>query len=157
MLLYRIAKSKYIRDLSGEGARRAGGRWNSKGLRVLYTANSTALATLETLVHSPLQIVPKNRAIATLEFPEQLSILQVKLSQLPDQWWTYPPSPELAKIGDQWWHEQSSLALSVPSSITPNGEGRNLLLNPLHPNFPQISIVKVENLVFDSKLFDVSE
>lgn len=148
MLLYRIAKSKYIRDLSGEGARRAGGRWNSKGIQVVYTADSTALATLETLVHAPLQIVPKNRAIATLEFPDLLSISKVKASQLPDKWWTYPALPELSKIGDQWWYEQSSLALSVPSSITPNGEGRNLLLNPLHPDFKQVSIIKVEDYVY---------
>ena len=49
MLLYRISKSKYAKDLSGEGARRAGGRWNFKGTPVVYTADSTALATLETL------------------------------------------------------------------------------------------------------------
>ncbi len=55
MLLYRISKSKYANDLSGEGARRAGGRWNFKGTPVVYTADSTALATLETLVHFPLR------------------------------------------------------------------------------------------------------
>lgn len=157
MLLYRIAKTKYIRDLSGEGARRAGGRWNSKGIQVVYTADSTALATLETLVHSPLQIVPKNRSIATLKFSERLSISKVKIEDLPDKWWTYPAPPELAKMGDKWWEKQSSLALSVPSSTTPNGEGRNFLLNPLHPDFKQVKIVKVEDYVYDSRLFGVSE
>ena len=151
--MYRIAKTKYIRDLSGEGALRAGGRWNSKGIRVVYTADSTALATLETLVHSPLHIVPKNRSIATLEFPNCLSRLEIELPQLPDKWWTYPAPSVLTKFGDTWWHQQKSVALSVPSSVTPNGEGKNLLLNPLHPDFKQISIVRVENYVYDSRLF----
>lgn len=155
MLLYRIAKTKYIRDLSGEGARRAGGRWNSKGIPVLYTADSTALATLETLVHSPLQIAPKHRSIAILELPEALSITRVELNKLPDRWWTYPAPSELARIGDRWWNERATLALSVPSSVTPQGEGRNLLLNPTHPDFNQISIIEVKEYRYDGRLFSI--
>jgi RES domain-containing protein len=155
LLLYRIAKTKYIRDLSGEGARRAGGRWNSKGIPVLYTADSTALATLETLVHSPLQIAPKYRSIAILELPEALSITRVELNKLPDKWWTYPAPSELARIGDRWWDERATLALFVPSSVTPQGEGRNLLLNPTHPDFNQISIIEVKEYRYDGRLFNI--
>ena len=143
MLLYRIAKTRYIRDLSGEGARRAGGRWNFKGVPVIYTADSTALATLETLVHSTLNLIPKNRSISILELPDELEITAVNLDDLPKHWASYPAPVELAYIGNEWIQKQKSVAMSVPSSVTPEGEGRNYLLNPQHPDFNRVQIVKV--------------
>ena len=38
-------------DLSGKGAEITGGRWNEKGMAVVYAADSRSLACLETLVH----------------------------------------------------------------------------------------------------------
>ncbi|MDH3556285.1 MAG: RES family NAD+ phosphorylase, partial [Deltaproteobacteria bacterium] len=43
MVVYRIAKEKYIRDLAGTGARLSGGRWNNKGVGILYASESRAL------------------------------------------------------------------------------------------------------------------
>ncbi|MBW1834349.1 MAG: DUF2196 domain-containing protein [Deltaproteobacteria bacterium] len=40
MNVYRIAKKKYIKDLSGQGACFYGGRWNYSGYRVLYASES---------------------------------------------------------------------------------------------------------------------
>ena len=37
---------------SGDGSRRYGGRWSSKGNRAIYLADSLALATLEIMVHA---------------------------------------------------------------------------------------------------------
>lgn len=51
MKVYRIAKKDFVGDLTGEGARLFGGRWNKKGMRVLYTSKSRSLATVEYLVH----------------------------------------------------------------------------------------------------------
>ncbi len=154
MLLYRISKSKYANDLSGEGARRAGGRWNYKGTPVVYTADSTALATLETLVHFPLNLTLKNRAIATIELPEDLPVTLIDLEDLPDNWATYPAPNQLAEIGNNWVEKQETVALCVPSSITPNGEGRNYILNPAHPNFSRVRIIEIEDYTFDSRLFE---
>ena len=49
MRMYRLAKAKYIHDLSGMGARIAGGRWNEKGTAVLYAAQNRSLAIVEYL------------------------------------------------------------------------------------------------------------
>ena len=154
MLLYRISKSKYANDLSGEGARRAGGRWNFKGTPVVYTADSTALATLETLVHFPLNLTPKNRAISTIDLPDELPVTAINLENSPNNWATYPAPIELAEIGNDWVQQQKTVALCVPSSITPNSEGRNYILNPANPDFRQVKIIKIEKYEFDSRLFE---
>ena len=43
MQVYRIAQKAFINDLSGEGARLFGGRWNRRGIPLLYTAESRSL------------------------------------------------------------------------------------------------------------------
>jgi RES domain-containing protein len=70
MILYRIAKCNYAGDLSGTGARLYGGRWNSEGKPMLYTASSRALAVLEVLVHLSPLLVPNNFCLVEIEVPE---------------------------------------------------------------------------------------
>ena len=153
VLLYHISKTKRIKDLSGEGARLYGGRWNLKGTPVLYTSDSTALATLETLVHSPLNLMPKNISIVTISLPDDLEVLAIAPEELPDRWWINPAPPELAQIGQKWSEQESTVALVVPSSVTPTGEGRNYILNTLHPDFSKIEIVNVSTYDYDKRLF----
>ena len=55
MKVYRLAKEKAGRykadDLSGNGAALEGGRWNPRGMRVIYTCCNPSMTVLETLVH----------------------------------------------------------------------------------------------------------
>jgi RES domain-containing protein len=152
VLLYRISKAKYSRDLSGDGARRAGGRWNLKGIPVIYTSDSTALATLEALVHTPLNLIPKDMSITSFELPNNLRIDKLPNSRLPKNWQTYPAPVQLARIGTDWLNKSASVALAVPSSVTPSGEGKNYLLNPRHPDFSKIKIRSVVPFVFNERL-----
>ncbi len=49
---WRIFKKKHRASaFAGEGARRFGGRWNSKGVAIIYTSGTVSLAVLEILVH----------------------------------------------------------------------------------------------------------
>ena len=153
VLLYHIGKTKRIKDLSGEGARLYGGRWNLKGTPVVYTSDSTALATLETLVHAPLHLMPESRSIVTLELPDNLEVFSIAPEDLPERWWINPAPPELADMGQKWIEEESSVALVVPSSVTPTGEGRNYILNPQHPDFSKVEIVHVSTYDYDERLF----
>lgn len=153
VLLYRIGQTKRIKDLTGEGARLYGGRWNLKGTPVLYTSDSTALATLETLVHFPLHLMPSDRSILTLGLPDNLETLAIKAEELPKSWWINPALPSLAEIGQKWIEQQRGVALVVPSSVTPTGEGRNYILNPQHPDFKYIEIVNVSSYDYDERLF----
>lgn len=67
MRVYRVCSAKYT-ELSGEGARLYGGRWNSPGVAVVYTAGSLALAVLETRVH--LRTMPVDYVRLTIEIPD---------------------------------------------------------------------------------------
>ena len=49
---YRILKRKFVATaFSGQGARLFGGRWNSPGVGVVYTAGAVSLGILEWRVH----------------------------------------------------------------------------------------------------------
>lgn len=153
VLLYRISKTKYAADLSGEGARLFGGRWNLKGTPVIYTSDSTALATLETLIHFSLNLVPEHRSILTLYFPDDLPTFEFGFDSLPDKWWVNPAPPMLSRLGQKWIERNAEVALVVPSSVTPQAEGCNYILNPQHPDFSQIEIISVREYRYDSRFF----
>jgi RES domain-containing protein len=153
VLLYRISKTKYARDLSGDGARKAGGRWNLKGIPVIYTSDSTALATLEALIHTPLNLVPKKMSITSFELPDNLEIDAIAQTKLPRNWAKYPAPVELAEMGTKWAGKCGKVALRVPSSVTPYGEGNNYILNPRHRDFQKIKIISIIPYKFDTRLY----
>ncbi|RME73410.1 MAG: RES domain-containing protein, partial [Verrucomicrobia bacterium] len=50
--VWRLVRERYAdAAFSGEGAAKFGGRWNSRGIGLVYTSETRALAALETLVH----------------------------------------------------------------------------------------------------------
>ena len=149
MKLYRIARREHIGDLSGEGARIHGGRWNEKGVPVVYASGSRALAALEYLVHVPLVLAPRGLAICTLSLPEDASVIRLRRSSLPAGWQTSPPLPITMRIGAGWVTEGKSLLLAVPSAAIA-GE-TNYLINPQHREFRKIR-KKVGPFEFDSRL-----
>jgi len=153
MLVYRITALQYAADLSGEGARLYGGRWNPPGLPVLYTAESVALAVLETLANVPPDFLDANlfsRVIIAL--PDDAKISTIPISELPSNWSTYPAPVELSGIGREWLAKGKSLGLRVPSVVA-GGEGWNLLLNPKHPDFMLVKVAGIAPFHFDTRLF----
>ncbi|GAA0727846.1 RES family NAD+ phosphorylase [Aquimarina litoralis] len=149
MLVYRIAKQKYIRDLTGIGAKTVGGRWNPKGVAVLYTSTSSSLSVLEVLAHLPAAYFPDNMALATIEVPNEL-ISTIDIKELPKDWNKIPPSTGIQHFAMNWISENKYLGLKVPSIIVPREQ--NLLINPLHPNFDLVKLIEIEPFDFDSRL-----
>ena len=145
---WRIVKEKHAPTaFSGEGAAKTGGRWNSRGVAVVYTSSTKSLATLESLVHLNPPVLFKHVAM-DVEFDDALvEIFPVK--NLPADWRTEPPPPSTQAIGDTWVREARSAVLALPSVIS--GEA-NYLLNPAHPDFKKITISKPEPFVFDPRL-----
>ena len=95
MIVYRIAKKEYIEDLSGNGAKRSGGRWNPKGTPVLYCASTSPLAILEKLVSIDMDLLPDDLYTSALEIPKS-KILKISEEELPKNWNHYP-SPDVLK------------------------------------------------------------
>ncbi|MGY3214956.1 RES family NAD+ phosphorylase [Mucilaginibacter sp. HD30] len=151
MIVYRLSKQAYINDLSGYGAEKTGGRWNSKGIPILYTAASRALAVVEIAVHVPLGIIPTDYYLATIEIPNKASIPRVEIADLPANWNKNPFTKTTQLIGDGFIKSNKHLMVQVPSA-TVTGD-YNYLINPRHPDFKNVLIKSVDAFEFDLRLF----
>jgi RES domain-containing protein len=134
--VWRVTTERFADSaFSGEGARLYGGRWNPKGLAVVYTAQTQSLALLEMLVQdSPLRA---RYIMIPARIPESL-IERIDAASLPRDWRELDARAELQQMGAAWVHQQASAVLAVPSSVVP--AETNYLLNPNHPHFAQIEI-----------------
>jgi len=78
----------------GEGAFRAGGRWNSRGVRTVYTSLDPATAVLEVAVHTgfaALDTVAHVLTAATVLDPSAIHIIQPE--DVPNPNWLRPGIP----------------------------------------------------------------
>ncbi len=78
MRLWRICRRRYAADAaSGEGARLYGGRWNSRGVSVVYASTSLALAAIETFVNLEPNLQPGDLVSIEGEIPAQLEVARL--------------------------------------------------------------------------------
>jgi RES domain-containing protein len=155
VVLWRIAKhtSQYLAtDLSGGGAKTTGGRWNSKGIPVVYAASTIALATLETLAHLGDNIAIRNAFLVQITVPASLWKKReiVEATNLPPTWVAEPPGLTTINFGDSWLTNLSAPFLLVPSVIIP--EEYNVLINPAYPSAGNIKAVVLRQFVYDPRL-----
>jgi len=133
---------------SGEGARHYGGRWNRKGVTMVYTASSQSLAMLEMLVQDePLRA---RYVMIPAILPKRLKIERIVPDQLPANWRDPAAREQLQSIGTDWISRGSSAVLAVPSSVIP--AETNYLLNPYHPSFAKIEIGQAQEFITDLRL-----
>lgn len=145
MELWRI--SNYA-DLSGIGGVRASGRWHSQGRRIVYLADHPSSALLEMLVHMDRDLIPSTYQLLRVVFPSAVAIETIGVDELPEDWQTETMATR--EIGDRWLDLSISALLQVPSAIS--HEGRNYLLNPLHPDATKIVVAEIVHAPFDSRL-----
>ncbi len=153
MVVFRIERKKYLAStLSGAGAAMCEGfRWNSLRTRLVYTAESRALAMLEVSVHLDFsEDLPTDRYYVEIEIPDDITILELRHKDLPRNWDSKPSSLVTQFIGDDFVNSQAAAVLKVPSSIVPFEA--NYLINPNHIDAGRIKVRAVNSLVFDSRL-----
>jgi len=146
---WRITKRKHAKlAFNGEGARRFGGRWNSPGTAIVYTAESQSLAALEMLVHLGSPELLDGYVLFAIGIDESLVVQLV--GELPRNWRSNPVPNRLREQGDEWVRAGTSAVLQVPSVLIPAES--NFLLNPRHPDFPKLEVSKPLPFQFDSRL-----
>ena len=151
MRFWRICRRRYAAEAArGEGAYLYGGRWNSRGVRVVYASSSLALAAIETFVNLEPRLQPKDLVSIAGEIPEKLAIERVTPDALPPHW-RKTRDESLRRFGDEWIQAGRTVALLVPAATIP-GEW-NILLNPAHAQFAQVKFYQPKGFEFDVRMF----
>lgn len=151
MRLWRICRQVHAADaFSGEGARVYGGRWNSPGVRAVYTSTSLALAAVETFVNLEPNLRPNDLVSTECVLPDEIETERIALDSLP-RTWNKAKDDFLRAFGDRWIRAGKSVALYVPSAAI-RGEW-NLLINPAHSDFLRIKISAPNPFEFGLRMF----
>ena len=135
--------------LSGEGARRYGGRWNSPGRRAVYLGGSLALASMELLVHLKAPAVLATYRKLRVRIPRAL-VAAVSECDLPADWAAPGMHPATQEMGDRWLRSRASAVRRVPSAVVV-GEV-NYIANPRHPDFGRIDAGTIRGFRFDARV-----
>ena len=147
---WRIVTREYAAAaFDGEGARLYGGRWNSAGVRVVYTSSSAALAALELLVRVKRREPLRKYMLFACTFDEAI-VETLPRTKLPDDWRGNPPPPALQAAGDTWIRDARTAVLQVPSAVIETES--NYLLNPEHADFGKITIADPVPFALDLRL-----
>lgn len=147
MHVFRITTEKWANTLIGSGHP---ARWNPKGIFMLYTASSQALACLENLVHRSGEGLNKQFRTVVIDVPDTISRDKVETDSLQENWHTREGYAICQAIGETWIRNANSCMLEVPSSII--AEEQNYLFNPNHLEFKKIKIFKIEEFLFDPRI-----
>lgn len=148
MILYRCSLRKWASDLSGTGSYLHGGRWNTPGTRMIYTAENNVLAAFEVALRIPLEQISKNYVMIPIEVPDDAEIYSPRL---PRNWFT---DVELTqKIGDTFAKNDKHLLMKVPSALI--SDSYNYLINPGHPLIRKVRTKEPRTILLDKRLAEM--
>jgi len=143
--VYRIHPRAYP-ALGGIGAGIFGGRWNPRGIRMVYASLAYEGAMLEQLAHTTTGRLPVSRIASRIVIPEDCAVPAIDIIRCLD-WQNAARSRE---IGVEWVESGRSVALKVPSFVA-QPWGWNVILNPLHPDFARVSVAEAVDVVWDAR------
>jgi RES domain-containing protein len=147
-----VSKPKYASAetvLSGDGAKQIGGRWNDRGLALVYASENSSLAILETLANVAVEELSKPLSILKILIPDDLEIETLNVRRLPRNW-QEAGNPVCATIGSTWIRAATHLALRAPSAVNPLES--TILLNPAHPGIRRCRIRRPTEVLLDQRL-----
>jgi RES domain-containing protein len=150
MLVYRIVHKLYSNNLFTSGA---AGRWNSAGIKVIYTAESIPLAFLENMVRRQGIGFNKDFKIMFIEIPDNTKIATIDVAQLEVGWRDFHNYSKCQPFGEIWYKESKALILKVPSAVLP--ESFNYVINSEHADYTLVKLIAITDLVPDERIEDI--
>ena len=147
MLVYRIGSRRYPAN-DGRGAAKYGGRWNHKGIALIYAAESRALCALEIL--AGVRELANDYSSFPIEIPDDIPRRILSTTELPQGWNSAEHSNSTRELGTKWADAKATVVLVVPSAVL--ARERNYLLNPQHPDFSRITFHEAEPFRFHERL-----
>jgi RES domain-containing protein len=148
MIVYRCALKKWSKDLSGQGAFMYGGRWNSPGVYMLYTAENNVLAALEVALRIPLEHISKDYWMVPIDVRGEVKFEE---PSLPKSW--NLKSDVTRSVGDDFIKKANALAMKVPSALI--SDAFNYLINPKHPDIRKVKVLEPRPILFDKRLMEM--
>lgn len=138
---------------SGLGAERFGGRWNPKGLRVVYCSLDPATCLVEVAVHRGFEVLDTQPHVLTaVQLPPE-AVHVVPPEAVPNPAWLHAGWPS---AGQQHWGAQLLLAhgaLVLPSVVS--RASWNLVFAPDHLGAAAragLQVLSQQRLVLDGRL-----
>ena len=119
--IFRIAKSEYIDDFTGEGARLYGGRWNLVGDPMLYFSQSLSLSLLEIIVHVEFAKLPVGYSFLEVEISDKFIKPIQSLDFIKPKWSSEEAEKTSADVGV--FLAQAARKLGAPRAIGHFGTG----------------------------------
>jgi len=117
---WRIDADKYAPTWhNGEGSFRVGGRWNSPGVRAVYTSIDPATAILEVAVHKGFKVLDTQAHTLTtgrIRNPDTITVIEPK--DVPNPNWLTPctPNSNQQEFGDRLL--ANNLFVLIPSAVS---------------------------------------
>jgi len=154
--IWRVCRKQFAaRPLDGKGGLLAAGRWHTPRRLVAYASDSLALASLEVLVHCDLDLLPSDLIAVEIDVSAEVQVAELTSSDLPRAWRRYPAPRSLQQLGNSWLDEVETALLRIPSTVVPTE--CNYLINPAHPDFKMIRVVRRFKFAFDERLTSESK
>ncbi len=137
--------------LAGLGGLHASGRWNPRGVRIVYASAHLSLAVLEKLVHLDVRDLPDDLEAVEIDIPEAEPMVDVSEGELPPDWRALPAPESTIALGNDWAAVRQELGVRrVPSAVVP--QEQNYLLYPDHPKAATWRVVARTPFHFDPRL-----
>lgn len=150
MVVFRIGHMNYATTLEASGMN---SRWVSAGKRVIYAAESIALAFLESMIRRQGVGFNDDYRIVAIDIPDDLLITVIKSEDLQDGWREFRDYSICQRIGDKWYGELKTPVMKVPSAVL--NSSFNYVINTKHKSFKKIAIVEVSHLVPDERIEEI--
>lgn len=151
MRAWRFHRSIYD-PLDTTGSQTFGGRWNPKGVPVLYASLTYAGGMLELIAHASVpRHPPRDHVACLLDIPDDAGVLALEPPYR--RGWDHPDDYQAARrLVEPWIGAGKDLCLEVPSVPGAPIE-RNLVINARHPRFDEVTPVEKIGPIYDSRVW----